>query len=110
MKEPVKKKRTKTATPCRKRSPTARIADRSPCSANAVAIGDDFERTQQRSELLRSLLHVFEPAFFEEDGEPLEFDGYEYVKLHRRGSQEELVNEEDGSKYTYNQERGILAV
>ncbi len=110
VKEPIKKKRTKTATPCRKRSPTARIADRSPCSANAVAIGDDFERTQQRSELLRSLLHVFEPAFFEEDGEPLEFDGYEYVKLHRRGSQDELVNEEDGSKYTYNQERGILAV
>jgi hypothetical protein len=111
--EPVKKKRAKpvakTATPSRKRSPTARIADRSTCSASAVAIGDDFERTQQRAELMRSLLHVFEPAFFEEDGEPLEFDEYEYVKLHRRDSQEELVNEEDGSKYTYSVERGILA-
>jgi hypothetical protein len=112
--EPVKKKRakavTKTATPSRKRSPTARIADRSSCSANAVAIGSDFERTQQRTEMLRSLLHVFEPAVFEEDEEPLEIDEYEYVKLHRDGSDDQLVNEADGSKYSYNIERGIIAL
>ncbi len=100
--EPAKKKRAKavakTATPSRKRSPTARIADRTNCSANAVAIGADFERTQQHTEMLRSLIHVFEPAFFEDDCEPIEIDEYEYVKLHRDSADDRLVDEASGAK------------
>ncbi len=109
-KDGVKKKRTKpaAATPSRKRSPTARIADRTPSAANAIAIGDDFERTQQRAAMLSSLLHVFEPAFFEEDGEPLEIDEYEYVKLHHDGSEHRLVDESTGAKFSYSVESGIL--
>jgi hypothetical protein len=91
--------------PCRKRSPTARIADKSPCSANAVAIGDDFERTQQRVEALKSLLHVFEPAIFEEDDEPIEFDEYEYVKLQKVDGL--LKEEKTGAQFTYSLEKGI---
>ena len=92
--------------PCRKRSPTARIADKSPCSANAVAIGEDFERTQQRVEALKSLLHVFEPAIFEEDGEPIEFDEYEYVKLQKVDGH--LQEERTGAQFSYSIEKGIL--
>ena len=91
--------------PCRKRSPTARIADKSPCSANAVAIGEDFERTQQRVEALKSLLHVFEPAIFEEDGEPIEFDEYEYVKLQK--VEGHLQEQGTGAQFTYSLEKGI---
>lgn len=98
------KKKRKTATPSRKRSPTARIADRSP---PAIAIGADFERTQQSVEALRSLLHVFEPAVFEDDGELLEIEEYEYVKLEH--DSDSLVSP-TGEKFTYTLEKGIFAV
>lgn len=104
--EPKKKRKAvaKTATPSRKRSPTARIADRSP---PAVAIGVDFERTQQSVEMLRSLLHVFEPAVYEEDGEPLEIDDYEYVKLEKCG--DSLVSP-TGERFSYSVEKGVVAL
>lgn len=102
---PPKKKKS-SATPSRKRSPTARIADRSP---PAVAIGDDFQRTQQRTEALKSLLHVFEPAIFEEDDEPLEVDEYEYVKLHKVEGRDDLLQEEQtGAMLSYSMDKGIL--
>ncbi len=107
---PKRKKATaaaKTATPSRKRSPTARIADKSGCVANAVGIGTDFERTKQSAELLRSLLHVFEPTAFEEDGEPLEFDDYEYVKLEREGDHFQTPT---GQRFSYSVEKGVVAI
>jgi hypothetical protein len=106
--EPKKKRVKAAATPSRKRSPTARIADRSP---PAVGIGEDFERTQQRIEALKSLLHVFEPVFFEEDGEPIEADEYEYVKLHKVDGYDDLLHEEQtGAKFSYHIEKGILSL
>ena len=108
--EVLKKKRKAPApktTPSRRRSPTARIADRA--DAPAVAIGDDFHRTQQRVEILRSLLHVFEPAVFEEDSEPLEVDEYEYVKL-EKGDDGTTYRSEDGAIFTYTVEKGVCAL
>lgn len=107
--EPKKKRAKAAATPSRKRSPTARIADRA--DAPAVGIGEDFERTQQRVEALKSLLHVFEPAFFEEDGEPLEADEYEYVKLHKIDDRGDLLQEEQtGQQFSYSIEKGIVTL
>ena len=118
---PKKKRKAVAApktTPSRRRSPTARIADRA--DAPAVAIGDDFHRTQQKTEVLRSLLHVFEPAVFEEDGEPLEVDEYEYVKLvvDNNGiytpqpviGPGSAISSVDTLKFTYTTEKGICAL
>jgi hypothetical protein len=99
--------RARKSTGARKRSPVARLADQSP---PMVSLQSDFRLDKQQTDVIRSTLHVFVPAFIEEADEPLDVTEIEYIKLERQNIEgDEYVNPNDTKeKFAYTPEMGLL--